>query len=447
MILLLKLSIPKYVEEAINDIEKAGFEAYVVGGALRDIMLGRQPTDWDITTNALVDDLKMIFKRHFETGIAHGTLTVLVDNIPLEVTTYRIDGDYLDNRRPASVEFTNNLYEDLKRRDFTINAIAYNPKIGIVDLFNGTEDLRKGIVRCIGSADRRFNEDALRILRGLRFSAMLNFDIESETLASISKNKNLLKNISAERINVELTKLFLSDNRLELLFGSGVGEVILPEVAKCFTITQNNPHHIYDVGSHTLCTVRNTPKTPTLRFAALLHDVGKTETKTTDENGVDHFYGHNKASEGIARTILNRLKFDNKTKDRVLKLVLLHDREIQPTEKLVRRAVAKIGKETFESLLLLKRADALAQNPEFISEKLLFISQIEKIYKNILDQKQPLSLKDLAVNGADMQKIGIFGKQIGDTLSMLLDKVLENPTLNIKEKLINLAKEHIKGNY
>ncbi len=444
MILLLKLSIPKYVEEAINSIEKAGFEAFVVGGALRDILLGREPTDWDITTNALVDDIKIIFKKHFETGIAHGTLTVLVDNIPIEVTTYRIDGEYLDNRRPASVEFTNNLYEDLKRRDFTINALAYNPKSGIVDLFNGKEDLEKGIIRCIGSADERFNEDALRILRGLRFSAMLNFDIESETLASISKNKNLLKNISAERINVELTKLFLSDNRLELLFDTGVGEVILPEVAKCFSATQNNPHHIYDVGIHTLCAVRNMPKTVALRFAALLHDVGKPETKTTDENDIDHFYGHNKASEGIARTVLNRLKFDNKTKDRVLKLVLLHDREIQPTEKLVRRAVSKIGKETFEDLLLLKRADALAQNPELVSEKLFFISQIEKIYKNILDQKQPLSLRDLAVNGADMQKIGIFGKEIGDTLSMLLDKVLENPTINNKEKLIILAKEHIK---
>lgn len=444
MILLLKLSIPKYVEEAINVIEKAGFEAFIVGGALRDIMLCKQPTDWDITTNALVDDLKTIFKKHFETGIAHGTLTVLVDNMPLEVTTYRIDGDYVDNRRPASVEFTNNLYEDLKRRDFTINAIAYNPKSGIVDLFNGEEDLRKGIIRCIGSADQRFNEDALRILRGLRFSATLNFDIESETLTSISKNKNLLKNISAERINVELTKLILSDNRLELLFDSGVGEVILPEVAKCFNATQNNPHHIYDVGNHTLCAVRNIPKKVALRFAALLHDVGKPETKTTDKNGIDHFYGHNKVSESIARDVLNRLKFDNKTKDRVLKLVLLHDREIQPTEKLVRRAVSKIGKETFDDLLLLKRADALAQSPEFISEKLSYISQIEKIYRNILDQKQPLSLRDLAVNGADMQEIGIFGKEIGDTLSMLLDKVLENPTLNIKENLIKLAKERLK---
>lgn len=445
MILLLKISIPKYVEEALSSLEKCGFEAFVVGGALRDILLGSEPTDWDITTNALVDDLKNIFPKHFETGIAHGTLTVLVDKMPLEITTYRIDGDYVDNRRPASVEFTNNLYEDLKRRDFTINAIAYNPKSGIVDLFGGVEDLQKGIIKCIGSADQRFNEDALRILRGLRFSATLNFDIESETLSSISKNRNLLKNISAERINVELTKLFLSDNRLEMLFDSGVGEVILPEVAKCFAVTQNNPHHIYDVGKHTLCAVINVPRTVALRFAALFHDVGKAKTKSTDKEGIDHFYGHNKVSEEIAREVLNRLKFDNKTKDRILKLVLLHDREILPTEKLVRRAVSKIGKEIFNDLLILKRADALAQNPEFTHEKLSYISHIEKIYKDILIQKHPLSLKDLEVNGADMQKIGIFGKEIGDTLSLLLDKVLENPTINVKKILIELAKEHKKA--
>ena len=438
------IEIPKQVEFIISRLQQHGYEAYAVGGCVRDALLGRKPNDWDITTSARPEQVKDVFKRTIDTGIQHGTVTVMEDHIGFEVTTYRIDGEYEDGRHPREVQFTPDLREDLRRRDFTINAMAYSPELGIVDLFGGQEDLENGIVRCVGSAEDRFNEDALRIMRAVRFAAQLGFVIEEETYCAIKKLAPNLKKISAERIQAELSKLLLSPHPecFRSLYETGITAVILPEFDAAVNCAQNSPYHCYSVGEHTYHVIEHTPVDLPLRLAAVLHDLGKAEAKTTDENGRDHFYGHPEKSEKIAGKILRRLKYDNHTIDRTCRLVLYHDYKIKAEEKSVRRAVNRIGADLFDDLLILQRADAAAKPEKVCRQAVEQIGKIETVYRGITERKECTSLKMLAVTGKDLIEAGMKpGRELGQVLNRLLEHVLDHPEDNDREILLKLWKK------
>lgn len=436
---MIKIQIPNYIENAMSLIMQEGFEAFVVGGAIRDALLGKEPTDWDIATNAKTEDVKAIFKNHYNTGLRHGTITAIVENCPVEITTYRTDGDYKDFRRPEKVFFTHKLSDDLLRRDFTINALAYNNIMGIVDICGGIHDLRHGIIRCVGDANKRLYEDALRVLRALRFCVTLNFEIEPKTYEAICRHASLLNKISAERICSELIRIIMTDKGMELLFETGVGNVILPELSKCFFVWQNNSRQLYDVGNHSLECMYNVPKTPVLRLAALLHDVGKVKTKVTDRWGVDHFPNHANVSASMAREILTRLKVSTKCKRAIVNLIKQHSIKIKPTEISVRKAVINIGKQDFINLLLLKKGNKMAQNPRYAREGLANLERIEEIFQSDIENNVPLSIKELAVDGNDMREIGLSGSDIGKMLNFILSFVIKDPEQNNREILLKIA--------
>lgn len=438
------LTIPKKVETILNILEKAGYEAYVVGGCVRDSILGRNPDDWDITTSAKPEQVKELFRRTVDTGLQHGTVTVLIEKEGFEVTTYRLDGEYEDGRHPKEVTFTASLEEDLKRRDFTINAMAYNPSTGLVDMFGGLWDIEKKIIRCVGKPMERFTEDALRIMRAVRFSAQLGFTIEEETRNALSVIAPNLKNVSAERIQAELLKLLVSPHPdyLRTAYETGITKEFLPEFDACMKTEQNTPHHCYSVGEHTLCSLLNVPQDKVLRLTMLLHDIGKPVVKTTDVNGRDHFKTHGPAGEKMAKTILRRLKFDNDTIRKVCHLVKWHDDRPEVTPTSVRRALNKIGEELFADYLQVQKADMLAQSTYRREEKLARISGVEALYYEIMEKKECVSLKTLAVTGNDLIAAGMKpGKEIGEILNMLLGKVLEDPELNEKEKLFKFIEK------
>lgn len=438
----MKIELPKKVSTIINRLLQHGYEAYAVGGCVRDSVLGKIPDDWDITTNATPAEVKKLFFRTIDTGIAHGTVTVMLEHEGFEVTTYRIDGEYEDSRHPKSVSFTSNLVEDLKRRDFTVNAMAYNDTCGIVDEFHGMKDLKNNIIRCVGNPEDRFKEDALRILRAVRFSAQLNFQIEDQTKKAIQKLAPNLNNISAERIQVELVKLLVSDHpdRLKQAYEMGITKVILPEFDKMMECEQNNPHHLYTVGEHTLKSVLQIDRNKALRLAMLFHDVAKPETKTTDENGVDHFHGHPHISVEMTKLILRRLKFDNETINKVCVLIKYHDADIEADKKSVRRMVNKVLEDNFLDLLKVKRADILAQSNYKREEKLYNVNTVEKLFHEIIRDKECVSLKNLAVSGQDLIDNGIKpGRQMGVILDTLLNEVIEEPKLNNYPYLISRA--------
>lgn len=442
----MKIAIPEKAQFIINTITEAGFEAYVVGGCVRDSLLGRIPQDWDITTSATPEQVKSLFRRTIDTGIRHGTVTVMLDKEGFEVTTYRIDGKYEDNRHPSEVTFTPSLEEDLKRRDFTINAMAYNENAGLVDLFGGINDMEKKLIRCVGDAKERFNEDALRILRAIRFSAQLGYTIEGQTRAAIQELAGNLSQISAERIQVELVKLLVSDHPdyLRDAYEMGVTKVILPEFDVMMETPQNHPHHQYNVGEHTLHTLLEVEADKELRLTMLFHDMGKPATLVKDEEGITHFYGHPAVSEKMAEEILRRLKFDNDTIHKVCHLVKYHDygNGLTPRMQVVRRAVNKIGEDVFPRFLQVKRADVLAQSMYMRKEKLESIEDWRKLYEEVLARRQCTSLKSLAVTGADLIAAGRKpGKEIGTILNALLEWVLEHPEDNQKEFLLEKAKE------
>lgn len=439
-----RIQIPRQVEFIVNRLQKHGYEAFAVGGCVRDALLGREPNDWDITTSARPEQVKAIFKRTIDTGIQHGTVTVMEDHIGFEVTTYRIDGEYEDGRHPKQVQFTPDLREDLRRRDFTINAMAYSPEAGVVDLFGGQEDMNNGIIRCVGSAEERFDEDALRIMRAVRFAAQLGFSIENKTFDAVKKLAPNLKKISAERIQVELSKLLLSPHPecFRQLYDTGITAVILPEFDAAMDCGQKSLYHCYSVGEHTLRVIENTPADLPLRLAAVLHDLGKVSVKTTDADGWDHFYGHPEISEKIARKVLKRLKYDNNTVDRTCKLVLYHDYKLIPEEKAVRRAVSKIGADLFDDLLIFQRADAGAK-PAAVCEKVTAgLQEVETIWQGILEREECISLKTLAVTGKDLIAAGMKpGRELGQVLNRLLEHVLDHPEDNSKERLLELWKK------
>ena len=434
------IDLPQNVDKIITTLQENGFEAYAVGGCVRDSILGRIPGDWDITTSAMPEETKALFQKTFDTGIEHGTVTVLLDGEGYEVTTYRIDGEYEDSRHPKEVTFTRSLEEDLLRRDFTINAMAYNSKDGLVDLFGGIDDINRKIIRCVGDASARFSEDALRILRGIRFAAQLGFDIEADTRNGMKELAATLKNISAERIQVELIKTVISPNPSMLLdaYELGITKQFLPEFDQMMETEQENPHHNWNVGVHSIKAMENIRNDKVLRLIMLLHDIGKPVTKTIDENGVAHFYQHSAEGEVLARKILRRLKFDNDTLNKVTKLVLYHDYRMPATDKNVRRAINKISEELFPYYLEVYRADVLAQSDFEKEEKLRHLDKVEEIYKDIIEKGQCVSLKTLAVSGKDLIQAGMKpGKELGDKLGEFLELVLDNPELNTKEELLS----------
>ncbi|MGN0243613.1 MAG: CCA tRNA nucleotidyltransferase [Lachnospiraceae bacterium] len=443
----MKIDIPRQAQYILQTLMNHGYEAYIVGGCVRDSILNRNPQDWDITTNASPVQVKQLFRRTIDTGIEHGTVTVLMEKEQYEVTTYRVDGKYSDHRRPNEVTFTQTLEEDLLRRDFTINAMAYNDVDGLIDLYDGLADLKAGRIRCVGVPRERFDEDALRILRAFRFAAQLGFEIETETMKAAAEQAKYLDFISAERIAVELTKLLVSDHPEELIHAkeAGVTAIVLPEFDRMLETTQNNPHHCYDVGRHAIESVRQIAPESVLRFTMLLHDVGKPRCKTTDEQGIDHFKGHSEMGVMMAKEILRRLKLDNHTIRTVSTLIHWHDLRWGSTvsAKQVRRAASKVGKELFPQLLQVQRADVLAQSQLYQREKLEMLDKIAELYQDILESEQCLAIKDLAIDGNQLMQLGIpQGKQIGEILKMLLEMVVEEPSLNQYSSLVEILIEN-----
>ena len=437
-----KLAIPNKVGKIIGILEQAGFEAYAVGGCVRDSLLGRTPDDWDITTSATPEQVKALFYRTVDTGLAHGTVTVLMDKEGFEVTTYRVDGDYEDGRHPKEVTFTASLAEDLKRRDFTINAMAYNPRTGLVDLYEGIRDLQEKTIRCVGNARERFSEDALRILRAVRFSAQLGFSVEDKTKEALSQLAPNLKYVSAERIQTELLKLLVSPHPdyLRLAWKAGITAQFLPEFDASMKTEQNTPHHCYTVGEHTLQSLLLVRADKVLRLTMLLHDLGKPVVKKTDETGRDHFKLHGAESERLAKLILRRLKLDNDTIGKVCRLVRWHDYRPEPEMKAVRLAVNRIGEDLFPLYLEVQRADVLAQSLYRREEKLGRLAAVGQCYREICEKGQCVSLKNLAVTGKDLIAAGIApGPHLGELLEALLQSVLEEPDLNQKETLLTLV--------
>ena len=441
----MNIKLPKQVSYIIGELEKHGFEAYAVGGCVRDSILGRIPDDWDITTSAKPEQVKEIFNRTIDTGIEHGTVTVMIEKTGYEVTTYRIDGEYEDSRHPKEVVFTSNLVEDLKRRDFTINAMAYSESTGLVDVFDGIGDINRKMIRCVGKAKERFSEDALRILRAVRFAAQLKFQIEEETKEAIEELAVNLKNISAERIQTELVKLLVSKEpeRIREAYELGITKVILPEFDNMMTCTQENIHHMYTVGEHTVQALKYTEADKVQRLAILLHDSGKVSTKTLDGQGVAHFYTHATKSAEIANTVLRRLKFDNDTIAKVKKLVELHDERPSLKKASVRRLAVKSTTELFEPLIKIKRADMLAQSEYKREEKLAYLEEMLQLYHEILRDEECIRLKDMQINGKDLLAIGIpQGKAMGKILNELFEMVLDEPKKNDKEFLSEYVKQH-----
>ena len=440
----MKIQLPQKVNQIIHTLQQHGFEAYAVGGCVRDSILGRVPDDWDITTSATPLETKALFPRTFDTGIEHGTITVLIDKDAFEVTTYRVDGKYEDSRHPSEVTFTRSLKEDLLRRDFTINAMAYNDQEGLVDIFGGMEDLQNKIIRCVGNARARFGEDALRILRAVRFAAQLGFEIEEETQQGIMELAPTLANISAERIQVELIKMLVSPNPglMKTAYELGITKVILPEFDEMMVTTQETPHHKYTVGEHTLKAIENIRADKVLRLTMLLHDIAKPQMKTFDEKGVAHFKMHDVKGAEVAKQILRRLKFDNDTMNKVVKLVQYHDYRMPAEPKNVRRAMNKIGEDLFPYYLEVRMADTLAQSEYMQEEKLQNIRDVRMRYEEILEKQECVSLKTLAVTGSDLIANGMQpGKEIGEVLNKLLEIVIEHPEYNTKETLLKIKNE------
>lgn len=447
------MKMPEGARFIIDTLEDHGYEAYIVGGCVRDMLLDRSPEDWDITTSAKPEEVKSLFRRTVDTGIEHGTVTILIKDESFEVTTYRMDGVYEDHRHPKEVIFTPSLEEDLKRRDFTINAMAYNEKSGIVDLFGGREDLEKRIIRCVGDPNERFDEDALRMLRGIRFAGQLQFDIEKNTLDAIRALADTLVNVSAERIRVELTKLLISGgaDRLKLAYDTGLSKYFLPELDEMISTPQNNPHHCYNVGEHSMRVVGYVNDEPiedkkvhvALVFAALLHDVAKPECRTTDEAGVDHFRGHDVRGEEMAGAILRRLKFDNDTISLVKCLVRFHDARYKDVKKNgMRRILNKVGKDRMPILFVLQKADILGQSEYERQDKLDVLERGRGLYNEICEASEAVIISELSITGRDLidEKGYKPGPEIGEELRRLLEIVMDDPSANTRERLLGLVK-------
>ena len=445
-----KISIPKGAEAVVLGFHHENYEAYIVGGCVRDSLLGKEPKDWDICTSATPQEIKEHLNRcgirTIDTGLKHGTVTADMGQAgQYEITTFRIDGDYSDSRHPDFVTFTESIYQDLSRRDFTINAMAYN-STGLIDPFHGVDDLKNGIIRCVGNPNDRFGEDALRILRALRFASVYGFTIEGATAQAIHDNAWRLTNIAAERIRSELCKMLLGSGALPILLDySDVIATIIPEIKPCIGFGQNNKYHQYTVYEHIAHAVSNyTGGDIAVKVALLLHDIGKPQCYAEDENG-GHFHGHGIQSHDVAERVLDRLRFDNKTKQEVLELVLYHDTTIEPTPRTVRKWLHKIGEHRLSQLIDVRMADILAHAKGTQESRIERCAALGAIMSEVLEAEQCFSLKDLKVNGCDIIGLGVEqGKIVGKILNTLLDGVISETVENNREALLQKAVEYIE---
>lgn len=436
------MQIPAYIKLIMKELKKHNYDSWVVGGAVRDSLRGITPADYDIATNALPKQVQSIFSKTIPTGIKHGTVTVMIKNEPVEVTTLRIDGEYSDNRRPNDISFTADIEQDLARRDFTINAMAYNEDEGLVDPFNGQQDLQLGLIRCVGNATERFSEDALRLLRAVRFATVIEGSIENNTLEAIKEHSDSLVNVSRERIAIEMIKILTANTPskgIRLLFETNLIKIVLPELVKAKGFNQQNPHHDKTILEHTLSVLDCIDNTVELRLAALLHDIAKIKTFTIDKKGIGHFYGHEKLSSELAEVILKRWCQPNKRIDHVCKIIKGHMRtygSYKPTK--IKKFMNEIGVEYLDDLFKLMVADKIGKKPPYDFTK---IYRLKFMCESILANKEPLKIVDLAVNGNDMMQLGLSGKHIGTTLQRLLNKVLADPKSNQKDVLISTVKK------
>ena len=436
------MKIPEYVLACLNRLEEAGFAAYIVGGCVRDNLLGLEPNDYDLCTNALPDQTEAIFSDHklVLAGKKHGTVGVITEGGVVEITTFRTEGNYTDNRHPEWVEFVPNIEDDLARRDFTVNAMAYSPTRGLADPFGGQEDLKNKILRAVGDAEQRFREDSLRILRGARFAAKYQLVPERKTLEAMISLRGLMENLARERVFEELCKLLLSATAEDLLRFAPLIAQVIPELESQIGFDQRNRHHAYDLFTHTAHVTALTPKELPLRWAGLLHDVGKVPSFFMDEEGHGHFYGHAKISAPMADTILRRLKAPTALREEVVRLCELHMTLIQPEKKIVRRWLGKLGPDLMEKLLTFQEADMLGKGiPE--GDELDQFPKLRNLIAEIQADNACFSLKDLAVRGGDLMAIGYTGKEIGARLNRLLELVMEETLPNEKEALLTWAKE------
>lgn len=426
----------------INLFVTNGYKAYAVGGCVRDALMGIEPKDVDITTSAKPQDIISVLSsngvKYVETGLKHGTVTAVVNHIPYEITTFRCDGEYLDNRHPSAVSFVDDVRLDLARRDFTMNAVAYNETEGIVDYCNGINDINNKIIRAVGDADTRFKEDALRIMRALRFSATLGFDIEESTKKAIFDNIPLLDNIAVERVYIELVKLLMGDYCEKVLLEyRDVMARIIPELKPTFDCVQNTKWHLYDVYTHSVKSVSVAPKVDYIRLAMLFHDIGKPQAKITDSNGTDHFYGHPKISADLTKNILKRLKVSNDVYSKVTTLVSIHDDKIKSDSYVVKKYLNTYGEQMVYDFIEVKIADMKTHNPAYTTDSLNRLVELKQFVKAVVDSGEPYALSHLAVNGNDLKELGYQGAEIKQKLDELLDLVMQNPQYNTKSQLLS----------
>lgn len=440
----IKINIPKDANELIHILQKSGHKAYVCGGCVRDAFLNKDPHDWDICTSATPEEMLKILRPNYHvipTGLKHGTITVMVHKEPYEITTFRKEAEYSDRRHPDKVEFVSDIKEDLARRDFTINAMAYNNEEGLIDPFNGKQDLLNKTIRCVGNAKDRFNEDALRMLRAIRFAAVLDFDIDVNTSLYIHYLNNQIKNLSWERITSEFCKIASTNKFHEMLyFYTDIFNIFIPEIKPMLGFDQKNPYHQYDVFTHTLYALKNCPSNDLItKLAVFFHDIGKPNCAIPDEKDPNrlHFYGHGEVSAKIVDKIMRRMKFTNEIREKVRELVYYHDSQFEVSEKHVRRWLNKIGPEQFERLLDIREADICGQKKEVNPARIEKVEKVRAIYKSIMEKEQCFSMKDLAINGNDLIAIGYKpGKELGNILNTLLQMVIDDEINNNKDEMI-----------
>lgn len=438
------IRLPEKVKNLISLLHSAGYEAYAVGGCVRDSLLGREPNDWDLCTSATPDEMKSVFSdfKLIETGLQHGTLTVLLNGDDFEITTYRIDGEYSDGRRPDEVTFTSKIEEDLARRDFTINAMAYNDESGLIDPFGGQTDLNSRLIRCVGEPRKRFTEDSLRILRCIRFASQLDYIIENSTVDAMYECLPLLKRVAVERIRIEFEKLLCGPAAASTL--REYREIIadfIPEIRPMFDLNQKNDYHVYDVWEHTLHVLQHIPSEPKLRLSAFFHDIGKPETMTVTDEGWGHFYRHEAAGAEITNSVMRRLKYDNDTRGDVVAVIDAHKIIFQQTQRYARSCLAKLGEPRLRMLIELELADVKSQNPAFTSDRAENIAAFSKLVDEVIAAQQCFSLKDLAISGRDLLHAGIpQGPEIGHILNQLLELVIEEKLPNERQALTEAIK-------
>ncbi len=444
----MRIDLPELPAFVIKRLEENGFECFAVGGCVRDSLIGREVNDWDFTTNATPNEIQSCFSDFttVDVGAQYGTICVVIDGQSFEITTYRTDGEYADSRHPDSVNFSKNIFDDLARRDFTINAMAYNDKQGVVDVFDGLTDLKYGVIRCVGEPDVRFSEDALRIMRALRFASTFGYSIEAKTSKSILENKENLNAVASERIIKELSKLLVGSHvDFVLRRYKDVIATIIPEVSVMFNFDQKSPHHNKDLWRHTVSAVKHTPQNDIMRTAMLLHDIGKPMTVSTDVDGRCHFYNHPKLSAAMANTILRRLKYPNAFINTVLTLIEYHDNRLTPDSPCVKSYLRKLGEENMRMLLSIQRADILAQSLYERERKLSTLDAVCTEFERIVNSNECYSLSDLAVNGKDIIHLGtLSGENIGKVLNKCLDKVIKGELNNNHDELIEFAKHMVK---